>query len=794
MTSSGVEWVVACLAPWTISPHPNFRTKYLSDYAQLALVSENRGHEIASYFDREPSEDRVDPFVAMAASSTIASTQSGALPELLKWATEDSERIGRRVAAWLYVLLAASELDELEVALSQLMTSPLLAGELGIDRPEGSASHRLIVATLLLQCAFRLEEVRDLTRAESFMNASEKWFPSGNSLGWDTFDTSQGINWSSKRVQLDLLGALRRRVMRMRARLEFPNGDTWEQVVRSRPGWIDYRLASLAEYAYRDAAKDSFTQQVATLRLSQTTTFGNPRDREYELVLLAELGADRDLCRQSRAAQAWSLVNERDSDGLAAYQAQQALRLLRQAEDNRGLSDLVEWLRARGPLEGLLSDAQAVVRRVSNGGYVSSEDLLVIGGAADLLPVDDIDAALNAVLAYVPRQSSKETLSWSALNDTWKAVSRFSPIAGRDEFIAARALDAIGRRDIINSIVAQTIVAAVNALDWSAVSPATRDGWASWAISDVAEDMQAVQSELAIAQSALQIRSPLVGLTGAAWLIENRADATSQLLEDGEAALSAALDKDLDNAAHGATAFGGYDSGGLSALFARSFDRQELWEKLTTYLLDDRLSAELKTRAFEQLAMDPESVPFSLREQLSPSAARLLEPTSRHPFSSPQPRSVNPSALRALIALRLLEPAEFRGKIFALMGEGEIGRLEAAKTLEFPSAENEAWVTTALVVLASDRSADVSAQACYVLMLRTGQGADHESAQFVRELLEERFAAEGVRVPLRLIHACQRLAAEGSGVPAWAQAAVQDLAARSASAIIRRAAARVGEL
>ena len=35
-----VEWLVATLAPWAVSPHPNFRQSKISGAASLALVTE----------------------------------------------------------------------------------------------------------------------------------------------------------------------------------------------------------------------------------------------------------------------------------------------------------------------------------------------------------------------------------------------------------------------------------------------------------------------------------------------------------------------------------------------------------------------------------------------------------------------------------------------------------------------------------------------------------------------------------------------------------------------------------
>lgn len=37
-----VEWLVAALAPWTVSPHPNFRDDEVTGAAALALVTEMR--------------------------------------------------------------------------------------------------------------------------------------------------------------------------------------------------------------------------------------------------------------------------------------------------------------------------------------------------------------------------------------------------------------------------------------------------------------------------------------------------------------------------------------------------------------------------------------------------------------------------------------------------------------------------------------------------------------------------------------------------------------------------------
>lgn len=48
--STGIEWVVATVAPWAVSPHPNFSNPRPTAAETLALVTENRfQHERARY-------------------------------------------------------------------------------------------------------------------------------------------------------------------------------------------------------------------------------------------------------------------------------------------------------------------------------------------------------------------------------------------------------------------------------------------------------------------------------------------------------------------------------------------------------------------------------------------------------------------------------------------------------------------------------------------------------------------------------------------------------------------------
>ena len=138
-------------------------------------------------------------------------------------------------------------------------------------------------------------------------------------------------------------------------------------------------------------------------------------------------------------------------------------------------------------------------------------------------------------------------------------------------------------------------------------------------------------------------------------------------------------------------------------------------------------------------------------------------------------------------ALGALTPTEGLEAVLELNASGDVGRMEAARSIPLIAAREDAtWAHVLLLQLASDDNPNVRAEAGFAMIQLLS------SESFVSNMVAERamtlLKSDGIRCALRVLHGLQALVdAESQAVTPWLPL-VREMAASDPRRIIRGAA------
>lgn len=753
----GVEWIAAVLAPWTVSPHPNFGQKDVAPASALALVTEFRIWNERTKYEIVPSGGVHDLELALidfAAKSLETRHQADAAEELWHLAFDQNLIPGARVSAALYASVAYAELDLGQDAVRRLLDLiPLLRNETNAESP----SSGIVMAALLQQLVTRLQDSSRFKEAERFTREILDVLPAESTSHFEDFEVSKGINWGPGRVQKDLVVSLREHAWAARSSMEGMSGNLWTRVVRSRQGWIDSRIRSRAADMSETVVSDDYEATFESLSGKRTFNKSTPAEKGYASLLLAELSGHPGL-RSERESVGKVIMLSLPTD---VATAREALRLLRQSQRIAGLQPAVTWIRNQGPTRALVDEAHRVLERINRAPEVTEADLVLLEAAADFLEPADLSKGVRATLNYPQTERIWGKVGWAVYDRMWKTLARLLEGSDSHDVVAKQAARALIAREV-NDVLAGSLWSVLNALDWEALSVSTRDLFLEWLDTPALPDVDLGPIRALVSSKVGAEETPLTdyqGLERIAWFIDQESrehKADRALVKTFGSELGSSLRDEAKQAEAGFVSYGGLNTAEVATAFAEKFDDMTLWLELSRYLASPGVDSDLKERALERIAARPAPVPEAAVKLMVAAWPTLVDaPQSDHLFT-PSPLPLFPAALRAGGALRLLTEQQAMERVMQLAAFSSRGRVEAARSIPFVLGLGDpTWGHVLLVQMSYDASPEIRGAAGRSLVLTSNM--DSPLSPQVIHRVKELLASDGIRVPLAILHGLQQL-------------------------------------
>lgn len=754
----GVEWLVATLSPWAVSPHPNFPGDRVCEASKLALVTEMRrpGEAEGERLHESSTSGWEDILVASAQGSLRADTQEESAAQLLELAGTPDLLPGVRAAAALFGSVALCELERHSEAVDALTELSAELRDGGALPFKYTASQRLIIASICMQLSTRLTEICRFEEARDRVEQTLEWLPKLKDAKLQHFEVSEGISWGSSTVQRDLVRSVTNHATALKSYLEGFGGETWVRVVRSRTSWVDMRMhlrsADRDEIVLRDAYERRIEADSKTRHFGRITvdTAG------YRSLTLAELSGHLGFMRDEREKLGKVLILERGED---PERVREALRLLRQGRATKALQAAITWIRAQGPSTSLREDALAVTRRVNSAKWCTEQDLLILEGAADLLSPKEKDLAISAAFVFAETPQFQQQIDWSSWERLWKTVSRLVPSSSRHNDVASRAYTYTVSQGSLSQPTTNTLARLVSCVDWREVSPELVRQWSDLSES-IRRDFETSGLLDAIDKSVRGLVSPVptdVGIERAAYLAD-----VGLLDDEGGGAISehsiylgALLRAEVEAASKGVMSLGGYQSANVAVAFALRFPSEDLWEDIVLHLLDPRVDAGLKDLAVGRLAENVTVIPSAVAAKLRESIHLLVASERREGMFTSSRSQVFGEAIQLSAALDAISRSDLLETVLRLAAAGVGDRIQAAKIVPFGLAKTDAiWGHVLLLQLSHDRDPSVRAAAGHALVRSLSMPS--AITDVVHSRIVELLNGDGIKVPLAILHSVQR--------------------------------------
>ncbi|MFB6610238.1 hypothetical protein ACFCVO_07965 [Agromyces sp. NPDC056379] len=753
-----IEWLMACLAPWTVSPHPNFSEDDVAGASRLALVTEMRlDRESGRYGNADYSESALWPerLVAAARSSIEANTQVAAIELLWELAFDDSLPAGARTAAALYGSVGLADVDHADKAVGRLTR---LIAELEMPANGGDTpTFGLLLGALHLQLSARNYDIGAFEDARAAADAALRWLPQAAERHYDKFSVSRGISWGSSTVQRDVAKSMKQHAISTKSLLEGISGELWVSVVRSRINWVDARLRSVSAARDEMVVRDAFEKRFDSTSGARVFAREAPYERGYSVLLIAELSGSVSRIRSERESLGKVLLVSSRQD---VHATAEAVKLLRQAKATKPLESAVRWLRGQGPSNVLRIDSERILERGQRLANVTEADLIVLAASADYLLPEDLRLAVQIAANYPNAERRAGQAGWSIQDKMWKAISKLVEDSGEDEFVAVLAIEALESGEV-NQPMSTTIGQALEKLDWALVTSETAKRFKTWlqmlpdaSDRDENEYVRFVLRERFPNEAVALLPSPVGRLA----LLADEGLGDGQDASDIDKAsleLSQFLKAEAANSIDGRISFGGTSTADVAAAFAIRFSDDRVWETLTEYLSDARVHAQLKQRALDRIASFSNAVPQNIQSRLKSSWAGVIDSKRDDGMFGEPPLPVFAAAVRAGGSIGAITEQDALDSVMALAAANEQARIQAARTIPYVlDLGDPTWGHTLLLQMARDSNPDVRAAAgqSMVLSLRANSGLNGAVHERVLTLLSE----DGIRVPLGVLHGIQR--------------------------------------
>lgn len=755
-----VEWLVAALAPWAVSPHPNFRDDEVTGAAALALVTEMRDR--SEGYNVEPEESGLsnwrDLLVASARGSLSVDTQAASANKLMEISRAKYVPPGGRAAAALFAGVALCELERHSEAVSALVDLLEKLGGTADDPSNYSAAQRLIIASLYMQLSARLTESCKFEEARGRVEETLDWLPALKDSSLQGFAVSGGISWGASTVQRDLIRSVSSHALSLKSYLEQIAGHTWVRVVRGRTSWVDMRMHLRSADRDEIVLRDAFERRIEAD--SNTQHFGriSADGAGYRSLIQAELSGHLGFMCEERERLGKVLILERGDD---PERVREAVRLLRQGRATKALQAAITWIRAQGPSISLVSDALIVTSRILKDGWCTEQDLLVLEGASDFLSSTQKDDAISAALLFADTPKLQRQMSWSSWERLWKTVSRLIPASSRHSEIASVAYRYIESQESLSQPITNTLARLVSSLEWTEVESGVSAQWSSLAEATKRDFETSVLLD-AIDEKVRGVVRSIPSDLG----VERAAHLADEGLSEGDAGasvpaltdyLGTLLRSEVEDAAKGMMSVGGYQTANVAVAFALRFPSDDLWEELLRHLLDSNVDASLKNLAVERLAENVTRLPSEVAARLREGIHRLIASQRRNGMFTHSESAFFGEAIRLSAALGATSRSDLLKTVLRLATAGVKDRIHAAKTIPLSISEADAtWGHVLLLQLSHDPDPSVRAAAGHALVRSLSTSSELIDAVYSRII--SLLKSDGIKVPLAVLHSVQRSA------------------------------------
>lgn len=806
---SGIEWVIACLAPGDVAPHPNFQSESVTAVSLVALCvqSEHRDYDhYRTIYDRTFADADPDGrfFLDSVVSAFESETAADGMVNLESIGSRPDLSFGQRAAAVLLAATIASELDNLDRALVQLRSFSREIEGLGAE----NGSLCLVEAVVAQQIALRAFEAGNSEDALNNALIAQRLSTAVNS-SFDQFPVSAGIEWGADESQRRVLNLIASNSLELLAEV----GDVpfKRAAIRATPpliglqqvAQIAHGLSSFAELEYRTHYPGELKHQIVP-GLSYSDVILRPI---RSALRAAELSASWDGVARGRVSVARMLalmarVADEPSELLL-----NALRLLRQADARDDLNRLVSELRMRGPLSAL---RDAAVRILESDELLSRPgpcSLLIIDAAGDLLNTEYKRRGVHVALRFSERGNSAQrtrsrTVGWKLVEQGLKVVRSCLPGSGLDDIAAERCIELAGSADVYESQFAlSALVRLAELITWPMVRPEVKESWIRY-VESIAEVRDVSNQSVLKLSSILEIDvkqgqlSRLTGLQRAAALINGwyEAGPSPDLLEEIASDCALAMRRVRDDARRGSMRLGGYSATALSAHLVIKYGLDQLWPEIVMTLTHPNVSSREKIDTLEVFASSGSLIPERYRSELSEQNGRTRDRASEL-FFGESLELIDVAWRKFDLSQRLVDPRDVQLTLarHATASDDQVrvatvGALRAVSRI----APTDQWPVILLIQLTDDTDSWVqhAAARCLADISMTPAA---EQMPIVREKVRELFKRDGVGAVLGCLYGVADPQPHAGKRAGWARAIVREISETHLSAVVRRAATRVLE-
>jgi hypothetical protein len=660
-----------------------------------------------------------------------------------------------------------------------------------IERLEAnrSADEDLLLAALYQQLALRQYDygasdasAKSATRARSYiMNLDVGALSS--------FQLSQGVSWSSATTLNDICLAITEASQLLLQAFRDPFSEGWQDIVRSRLGYLDLKALRGTAQAFEQFVNDRFEAQVP----SGGIIFSGPSaENDLYSTLLSEELLGHPSARSTRSG----LGKVRFLEGVEKEELSliaESINLLRQGRDYRRLRAVVGYVRGAGPLPALATCTEQIMDERDPDSFALGELIVLRAGADQVDP--KIAASFFPKITQIFTDVEMYTLQDLALmEEAFLTAAEFANVAESPTGFAGIMLSLfqlLRGREVYENAIAR----ALYVYEISKATEEERTAWTAWLNEQGARDLPAwsfigliFDSELGPgSQAGDSVTLQSVASDVDRWRRHGRR-IPDRVIDESVPILMDRLRSIREDASKGRFSGTTVDAGAAAVAVAQYSQRPGLWSELASFLSDASVQRSDTRNAFEFIAGDPASVPETAREELAANRNAVL-------YSAPEMLSSvkvspYPSALNAYIAMQIMEVPAIVAEISALAGSDmEMARAAACAALAVYVTKvgaDSTWVSVLALQLSRDRSAAVRAQSGRVLAALLSRQS--ELQQLMRIRINALLGEDGLTVPLNLLRA---LSSANLALDPQFISRLQQLAAGSVSAYVRRAATKL---
>lgn len=750
------QWIVAIVSPRDIAVHPNFSQETCSAPQLLASRLKGWGSAVRDA-DKAISEftDEEKQLLQSAQEAFLLGEASVAARASLGALASESTDPCLSTAATIFLVASLADADQYSEIFQRL--------EAGLARLTGLAGPEVAIcrAMLGLQRALREEEVGH-TEASTAAEALEI-VRSIDTDGLPGLDLSLGVDWESAHTWHRVLSELESAAIAHLSSSASPmEVDIWAEWVRREGPRVQAEFVGAEVEGLEKYVDERFN--LATKDPSITWGSGDVIEGPVLRSLMHKELVGRPSARHSRRTMGQIRLLRRDVHG-----PMDALRLLRQSQDDKVFARAAQFLKAHGPLDLVRVEAITVLTSRPPEWW-RKVDFQALTHGAEFLDGNEASNGFDILAAYMRRHGQDG--SRFDVEAKASAIGALAKRANRDDDLA-RLVHQLTVEGAIEDMSKDGYARALASVDWDKVGNTTKTLWTDWLNgSSKAQNFPALTLLLAAELGLSEEPGPsdLSLMTIAAMLNSDLRSTESQLREaqvqEFSRVLIDALGKEQSRARQGAFLFGGIDVADLAVLLAiRHTELMSLWEAVCEFVTDPAVPRESKNSALDRMSASPALIPAPIVVQLKDGFAGVSSSQSPSIRSGSTSGGPYPSGLRIGAATGIAsESALLTGVLGLASDEAPALRVDAARILGLlvTDATHSVWGQPLLLLLCRDRDATVRAHAGFALAqakFEDGDLADMWLA-VILDLLQE----GGVLVPLLTLRGLMRALSQGTSL------------------------------